>query len=456
MLTLLIAVTVVILVVYGLLKGYVPQAILLLGGIVLLFFTALLRDTPLMAADQSANWRYFDIFYLINSIMSNRLAGIGLTIMTISGFARYMEHVGASHALFAIFERPLRRIRSPYLLLVFGFLLSQVLVLFIPSHSGLALLLMVTLYPIFIRCGVSKLSALGVIGCAQFIDHGPSGPVILAAQLSGMDPVIYFVHYQLPVTVPIIAAVALSHYVVQRWWDRREGVTSPSVTESDEAQHDSTPPPTPPRCYALLPVLPLALIITFSPLFASTVRISIVAAMLISILTAMLFELIRLRQPGVVLGSLMIFIEGMGKAFVLVVSLIICGEVFANGLIKIGAIDALTNGMHHAGFGAGTMMVVMSLLLALAAFLMGSGNAAFFPLAGIAPDIASALNVEVITLMLPMQIMTSFGRTVSPITAAIVAIAAIANVSPLQVVKRTAIPMAVAACVNLGLNLLWL
>lgn len=106
----------------------------------------------------------------------------------------------------------------------------------------------------------------------------------------------------------------------------------------------------------------------FSPLFASTVRISIVAAMLISILTAMLFELVRLRQPKLVLGSLMIFIDGMGKAFVLVVSLIICGEVFANGLIKIGAIDALTDGMHHAGFGVGTMMVIMSLMLALAAF----------------------------------------------------------------------------------------
>ncbi|WP_416041765.1 hypothetical protein [Edwardsiella ictaluri] len=130
MLTLFIAVLVVILVIYGLLKGAAPQAVLLLGGVALLFFTAWLRDTPLMVAEHSANWRYFDIFYLIGSVMSNRLAGIGLTIMTISGFARYMEHVGASHALFAIFERPLRRIRSPYLLLVLGFLLSQVLVLF--------------------------------------------------------------------------------------------------------------------------------------------------------------------------------------------------------------------------------------------------------------------------------------------------------------------------------------
>lgn len=51
-----------------------------------------------------------------------------------------------------------------------------------------------------------------------------------------------------------------------------------------------------------------------------------------------------------------------------------------------------------------------------------------------------------------MQIMTSFGRTVSPITAAIVAIAGIANVSPFQIVKRTAIPMAVAAIVNLAMT----
>ncbi|MDK7222652.1 hypothetical protein QP468_05425, partial [Proteus mirabilis] len=39
-----------------------------------------------------------------------------------------------------------------------------------------------------------------------------------------------------------------------------------------------------------------------------------------------------------------------------------------------------------------------------------------------------------------------------PITAAIVAIAGIANVSPFQIVKRTAIPMAIAATVNLAMT----
>ncbi|MGL4860565.1 MAG: PLP-dependent transferase [Enterobacteriaceae bacterium] len=85
----------------------------------------------------------------------------------------------------------------------------------------------------------------------------------------------------------------------------------------------------------------------------------------------------------------------------------------------------------------------------LAAFLMGSGNAAFFSFAALTPKIAAYLKVDVVTLILPMQIMTSFGRSVSPITAAI---AGIANVSPFQVVKRTAIPMAVAATVNLTMT----
>ncbi|EOI5014252.1 C4-dicarboxylate ABC transporter, partial [Campylobacter jejuni] len=41
------------------------------------------------------------------------------------------------------------------------------------SHAGLALLLMVTMYPILVRSGVSKLSALSVIAICQYIDHGP-------------------------------------------------------------------------------------------------------------------------------------------------------------------------------------------------------------------------------------------------------------------------------------------
>lgn len=82
--------------------------------------------------------------------MSNTLAGLGLTLMAIADFSAYMDHVGASYTLFKVFEKPLKMVKSPYILLLVAYFIVQFLVLFIPSHAGLALLLMVTMYPILV------------------------------------------------------------------------------------------------------------------------------------------------------------------------------------------------------------------------------------------------------------------------------------------------------------------
>ncbi|MEQ4651841.1 C4-dicarboxylate transporter DcuC [Providencia rettgeri] len=444
---LIIAALVTALVVYLLARGYKPQPVLLLGGLLLLLLTASLDLNSLLPENKTTHFKYFDIFQIFTDIMSSRLAGLGLTLMAIAGFSRYMEHVGASRALFAIFEKPLKTIKSPYLLLVISFLVTQVLVIFIPSHAGLGMLLMVTMYPILIRSGISPLSALAVIGCCQFIDHGPgSGNVIMAAKTADIEPAVYFVQHQLPVTIPIIIAVAITHFFVQRWWDKREGFVF-DLSKIDTIKEDGGNKV--PLSYALLPVIPLILIIGFSPLLHPYIKLEVTTAMIISTVIALIFEYVRLRDAKAVMDSFMLFFEGMGKQFVLVVSLIVSGEFFANGLLKSGAVDTLISAAQDAGFGIGAMIIVMSAILALAAFLMGSGNAAFFSFAALTPKIAAFLKVDVVTLILPMQIMTSFGRTVSPITAAIVAIAGIAGISPFQIVKRTAIPMAVAAIVNL-------
>ncbi|BET87469.1 C4-dicarboxylate transporter DcuC [Edwardsiella anguillarum] len=454
MLELILAGLVTTLVVYLLAKEYKPQPVLLLGGILLLTLTAVFDLGTILPAEKTTHLKYFDIFKIFSDILSLRLAGLGLTLMAIAGFARYMEHVGASKALFSIFEKPLKSVRSPYMLLVISFLVTQILVIFIPSHAGLGMLLMVTMYPILIRAGVSPLSALAVIGCCQFIDHGPgSGNVIMAAKTANLDPATYFIKYQLPVTLPIIFVVAITHFFIQKWWGKREGfVFNPAHIDKIDHQDNDCPP----RYYAILPIIPLILIIGFSPLMQKVIKLDVTTAMIISTTIALFFEYIRLRSAKAVLDSFMLFFEGMGKQFVVVVSLIVSGELFANGLLKIGAVDQLITTAQSAGLGIGTMIVVMSFILALAAFLMGSGNAAFFSFAALTPRIAAFLKIDVVTLILPMQVMTSFGRTVSPITAAIVAISGIAGVSPFQVVKRTAIPMAAAAITNLGLTFVYL
>ncbi|MFP1528562.1 hypothetical protein ACLB1R_23020 [Escherichia coli] len=51
-------------------------------------------------------------------MLSNRIAGLGLSIMAVGGYARYMERIGASRAMVSLLSRPLKLIRSPYIILV--------------------------------------------------------------------------------------------------------------------------------------------------------------------------------------------------------------------------------------------------------------------------------------------------------------------------------------------------
>jgi C4-dicarboxylate transporter, DcuC family len=451
MIGLIISAVVIAWVVYAMIvKKYRPHAVLFLAGFMLLAGAVALNLGPLLPAKQATGAAWLDMFKTVSGLLQNRTGTTGMIIMAIAGFSAYMDYLGASKALFAVFGAPLKKIHSPYVLLVAAFFVTQILVLFIPSHSGLGLLLMATMYPILVRLGVSKMSAIAVIACCQFVDHGPGSQAEnYAAQVCGLDPATYFVQYQLPITIPIIIAVAITHFFVQRWWDRKEGfVPGKAIEQVEEADAGDRPP----LVYALLPIVPFGLIMGFSPLFNSPLKMDVISAMLISIFVSLVFEYIRLKDAQAVMESLMIFFKGMGKSFVTVISMIVAGETFAAGLIKIGVVDTLVQAAQGAGLGVHFMVVVMSLLMALAAFLMGSGNATFFSFAPIAPRVAEFLNIDVVTLILPMQIMTSFGRVVCPIAAPIIAIAGIAGVSTFQIIKRTAIPMLVAAIVNIVAN----
>jgi DcuC family C4-dicarboxylate transporter len=100
------------------------------------------------------------------------------------------------------------------------------------------------------------------------------------------------------------------------------------------------------------------------------------------------------------------------------------------------------------------MTLVMVGLIMVAAVIMGSGNAAFLSFSSLAPAVAAKFGVPAVTMLLPMQLASSIGRTVSPIAAVLIACAGIAKVSPFVVVKRTSVPMAGALVTALLLNYL--
>ena len=93
--------------------------------------------------------------------------------------------------------------------------------------------------------------------------------------------------------------------------------------------------------------------------------------------------------------------------------------------------------------------IAMTIMIFLAAMLMGSGNAAFFAFGPLVPKIASQLSMETTTLLLPMQLAASMGRTVSPVSGVLIATAEIAKVSSMDIVKRNLIPLSAALLVML-------
>lgn len=449
----LLALIVTVWVGYMVFKSYKPQTVLVIGGVVLMAAAVLLTGKGILPAKTSTGLVWFDIFEFIKNTLSSRAAGLGLMIMSVAGFAKYMDHIGASKVLVNFAVRPLVKLRSPYIVLACGYLLGQVLALFITSASGLGLLLMVTMYPVLVRLGVSKLSAVAMIGTTQSMDVGPgSGNANLAAVNSGMDVATYFVQYQVPVGLCVMATVAVLHFFVQRWFDQREGhvLGSDHDPVSEEAQD------LPPAIYAFLPILPLVLILGFSPLITKVIKMDVITAMLISTAVSMCFEYVRSRDAKKVFASLQVFFDGMGVQFATVITLIVAGEVFAKGLMSIGAIDTLINSAQSMGVGASVMTVVMVAIISVAAVLMGSGNAPFFAFAALAPAVAVKMSIAPVAMLLPMQFASSIARSVSPITAVIVAISGVANISPFAVVRRTAIPMIGAMLANIIASLIFI
>jgi DcuC family C4-dicarboxylate transporter len=259
-----------------------------------------------------------------------------------------------------------------------------------------------------------------------------------------MDIATYFAHYQIPVALCVIATVAVLHFVVQQWFDRKAGHVMEQSDEVEIQKEENLPP----MIYALLPIIPLALILVFSSLLVKQIRMDVVTAMLISVFVSMGFEYFRQRNIKKIFTDLQVFFDGMGTFFATVITLIVCGEIFAKGLVSIGAINTIIDSAQASGFGSSGMIFVMTGIIAVSAIIMGSGNAPFFAFAALAPVIAKRMAIEPILMLLPMQFAASIARSVSPITAVIVATAGIANVSPIDVVKRTAIPMAGALIVN--------
>lgn len=434
-------------------KRYQTAMVLLMAGLSMIIFAVVCGVTGFLPKGmKSSGLIWFDVIDLLRSIAVKQVSGIGLLIMVAGGFAAYMDRIGAARALVNVCITPLKSLSSPYLIMVFGYLIGQMLCMVIPSAAGLAMLLLVALYPILVGVGVSPVASAAVIVTCSGMAMGPgSGTSNLAARVAGMDPIIYFVQCQLPVVIPSLVVIAICHYFVQRYYDRRNDDVFTEENIKNTVEQRSVP-----VWYALLPPLPIALMIIFSPLTFSSIRLNTISALLLVWIAVVVLEMIRRREAKEVLKDGSCVFKSMGNMFTSIVALIICAEFFANGLKITGLIDALIVHAQNLGLGLNGMTVVLTGVVGIVSVLTGSGVGAFSSFAALAPDVASGLGGSAASFVNPMQLSCGIMRSISPVAGAMIAMAGAVGVTPVALIRRTFIPMMAGFVAVLLFNFLFI
>lgn len=138
------------------------------------------------------------------------------------------------------------------------------------------------------------------------------------------------------------------------------------------------------------------------------------------------------------------FFKGMGEGYGSVMGIIITAGVFAAGLKATGLIDAfvevLKSSNEIARWGGSFGPFIM-------AAITGSGDAATFAFNEAVTPHAASFGMPIPNLGAMALISGQMGRTMSPIAGVVIVLSGLAMVPPIQLVKRTAIPLIVGVVV---------
>ena len=441
---LIIGLIAIVLVAYYIVKGYSATGVLMFGGLVLLFISVLMGHSILPEGVKSTGSTYFDILEYVKYLLGNRGGGLGLMIMVLCGFSVYMTHLGANDVVVKLVSKPLKNIRSPYILMVFAYFLACLMSFAVSSATGLGVLLMATLFPVMVNVGISRGAAAAICASPISIILSPtSGDVVLSAEISKIPLGEFAFGTALPVSIFAILGIAVAHFFWQRYLDKKEGVQVERVN-ADEIKT------TAPNYYAILPLLPIIGVLIFDGKWGLP-NLHIVTVMVLCFIITAAVDFLRSFNAKQTFDNLIVAYRGMADAFAGVVMLLVAAGVFAQSLSTIGFITNLIDSAQTFGGSAFFMMLVLAVITILATMATGSGNAAFYAFAELIPKLATQMGVNPAFLTIPMLQASNLGRGLSPVSGVVVAVSGMGKISPFEVVKRMSVPMLVGfICVIIG------
>ena len=409
------------------------------GIIVILAFAAIIKKYETRMVLLAAGF----LMCIIGGVTGNAVAAFSKTmvhsslvpvICTVMGFSYVMKITACDRHLVESISGVITR--SKFILIPLATLLTWWINIAIPSAAGCSAAVGSILIPTLMAAGVHPAMAGAAVLAGTWGSAISPGQAhnIFVADLAQTD-LMTVIMAQVPAAIAasIVAVVTLTMIAVVRKEgpDETRRLAYHAQLEEEEGGKDFRVNP----LYALVPLVPLILLVLGSKQIAVLPLTDVPTAMIVGTVLALV---VTRQNPQEITKK---FFDGMGEAYGGVIGLIVAAAVFTAGMAAMGLTDALIETMKGSESAARLAGAFGPFLIAV---ISGSGDAAALAFNGAITPQAASFGMSIIDLGSLAQMAGSIGRSMSPVAGAALVCAGLAKVSPMELSKRNALPMLLA------------
>ncbi|MDM8110479.1 C4-dicarboxylate transporter DcuC [Phascolarctobacterium faecium] len=362
---------------------------------------------------------------------SMKQANVFETIITSMGFAAVVKLCGADKHLVSLFAVLLKK-AGPFLIIGVA-LATMVVNTSITSAAGVTAAMGTVFIPLMVASGIPVPLAAGAIMCGLYggnLNPGHVHPTIVAhlAGVEGMD----FVRVAAPA---LIASVIVSSSVLtaMAFYMKKKGNQEEIAAQAAAFGEVETVKPN--LIYAVLPLVPIIILLLGNLQIVPLFKMPVPHAMLIGSILCMI---ITRTDPQTVTKE---FFKAMGNAFGNVFGLLICVNVFVAGLTKLGFIKMLIDFMTTSPSIAKLAAVFGPFVMTL---ICGSGESASIAFNEAVSVHADRFGMDVLHMGAMVVLSGGIGRSMALFSAAMILCAGIAKLQPMDIIKYNGYAMVAA------------
>ncbi len=356
------------------------------------------------------------------------------TICTVMGFAYVMKYTKCDAHMVHLLAGSMKKMRP--LLIPGTVVLTYFINIALPSAAGCAAAVGAIMIPTMMAAGVHPAIAASAVMAGTIggtLSPG-SAHVPFIGKLANMDPMSVVAGHM---TASIVGAAigAVSLYVVAYFRGEQQGYAG-AIVEGEIFKIN--------YLRAFVPIFPLLLLLLGSKQLALLPLIDVPQAMIIGTIVGLI--VVRCNPQELTKS----FFNGMGQAYGSIIGLIVSAAVFTKGMDIIGLTSSLTELMKESDQIAAAAASFGPMIIAV---LCGSGDAATLAFNGSITPHALDFGFSISNMGSAAFLSGTFGRTMSPVAGAAIVCAQMAHIDPLEISKRNAPGMILAAIASMFIML---